>query len=394
MSEVSLLPARSRRKLLVFDTHPIQYRSPVFRELYGTHRDLKVFFFNEHFDATHWWFHEVGQIPRQQWRLPLLEGFPNETLHTASLGLRKSFLAFRRCLIEESPQAVLIYGYYQWEHWMLRLLTAELKIPLLFVGETFGEGKSMARRFLKRTLLSWFFSGVSQFITIGIKTRDHYRKRGIPASRLTFAKYCTDNTFFSVGAEQGRKLRREWRAKNSIPNEAMVLLFVGRLVDRKRPLDMLDIHRRLPHSKDLYTVIAGNGLLECELKERAAQEPSFRLLGFQDQHQVRNCYYGADLLVVPSRYESWGLVVNEAFSCGLPALVTEKCGVSGDLVTEDQTGYTFPVGDCAKAARIVDVLLSDRARLTRLGQSAREKVEGEYSIGQFAQAILLSLSRA
>src|SRR3954463_7600626 len=121
-------------RFLIFDTHPIQYRSPVFRLLYQRHADMKVWFFNDRFDGNHWWFHEVGKIPSQPFGVPLQDGFPSEVIGTAAMGLMTRWGVLSKLLDQEKPSRVAVYGYYLPEHWMLRLLCAAKKIPLIFVG--------------------------------------------------------------------------------------------------------------------------------------------------------------------------------------------------------------------------------------------------------------------
>src|SRR4051812_6131353 len=125
------------RRLLIFDTHPIQYRSPVFQDLASKHPGLKVYFFNDRFDGKRWWFHEVGKIPRQDFDVPMQRGFVNVTLGTYQMSWTATWRALAQILNDEKPTEVALYGYYQPEHWMLRLLCGWKRIPLIFVGETF-----------------------------------------------------------------------------------------------------------------------------------------------------------------------------------------------------------------------------------------------------------------
>ncbi|NDB75533.1 MAG: glycosyltransferase, partial [Verrucomicrobia bacterium] len=67
-------------------------------------------------------------------------------------------------------------------------------------------------------------------------------------------------------------------------------------------------------------------------------------VGFKNQSELPPFYAAADFLVLPSVSETWGLVVNEAMACGLPAIVSETVGCAPDLVTEGETGFTFPTG--------------------------------------------------
>ncbi|MCA9242258.1 MAG: glycosyltransferase family 4 protein [Planctomycetales bacterium] len=373
-------------KLFIFDTHPIQYRSPVFRALAAKVPGLKVFFFSENFDGRKWWFNEVGKIPSQNWNLELKEGFANEVLES-----RRGLFRFTRkvmgLLWKERPSAVLIYGWYLPEHWILWALCRVRGIPLIFVGETFSHGASRWRVRLKRVLHPLFFSGVRQFISIGKKTYDFYRSFNIARSQITEARYCVDTTFFSLPPDKSIGARVEKRTELGIPQNAFVLLFVGRLFERKRPWDLFSLYRRLKQHQNLHLVIVGNGPLEKDLLELRGPGERIHFAGFRDQAETRAMYHASDLLVVPSEFETWGLVINEAFASGLPALVTDTCGAANDLVIPGKTGFVYPVGNMEIAAALISPYIERPALAERLGENARERVVREYNVGQFAKAI-------
>ncbi|MBY0371500.1 glycosyltransferase family 4 protein [bacterium] len=379
-------------RLLIFDTHPIQYRSPVFGALAQREPSLKVLFFNSAFNGNQWWFQEVGKIPRQTWELPLQEGFDNDILQTEGLGFVRTYRKLKEALLREKPDRVAVYGYYLPEHWMLRWLCARLRIPLIFVGETFQGGDWSFRRMVKTPLRRFFFRGVSRFITIGEKTQAYYRGLGIAENRLIPAKYCIDHAFFNQSEETARKTREQWRLKWGIPDDAFVLLFVGRLFERKRPQDALCLQHALVREKNAYLVMVGNGPQEDFLKEQSYGIPRVIWTGFQNQAATRDAYYGADLLFVPSEFETWGLVVNEAAACGLPALITDTCGVAGDLVQHRETGFVYPCGHVGRALEYVRKVIAEPGLAKGLGAAARDKVRAQYNVGQFADAFVKAVT--
>jgi len=373
-------------KLFVFDTHPIQYRSPVFRELAQRMPDLRVFFFNEVFDGRKWWFHERGKIPKQTWEIQLQSGFASTVLNTAQTGVLRFFRETDRLLRQERPSAILVYGYYLPEHWALWWLAQSHRIPLIFVGETFSRDGGGVRKLLRDVLQPLFFRGVRRFISVGDRTHAFYRSFGVDPSRITPTKYCVDTSFFQLPEKTSQATRRRVRQELQIPDNAFVLLFVGRLFERKRPLDMIEIQNRLAHL-NVYTILVGNGPMESELKEKISGNPRIRAVGFKNQGETRDCYHASDLLVVPSVYETWGLVVNEANAAGIPALVTETCGTAGDLVISGETGEVIAVGDTRAAAQKIAELVSSEFRYQRLQKTAQKKVLTEYRIENFAEAI-------
>ncbi len=381
-------------RLLIFDTHPIAYRSPVFRALHESHGNMKVYFLSSGFDGGRWWFHETGKTAPQTQNPKLTEGFPNETLGTEKLGVGGTLKALHLILKNERPAAVLIYGYYLPDHWTLRWLTARMGIPLLFVGETFAATNGRARKLLRAPLRKYFFRGVSRFVAIGDRTAALYDSLGVPAERVDRAKYCADVSFFERSEAEARERRAKWRRSWSLGEEAFVLLFVGRLFERKRPLDAVALHKLLLTMKSVHTFIVGSGNLETAVRKAADGVSRLEVLGFKNRDELLDLYHGADLLIVPSEFETWGLVVNEAFAAGTPALVTSQCGVAGDLVIPGKTGFIFPVGALAEAARLVRAALKDRKRFEKVAAAARQKAGTEYRADQFAEVLKQSSQRA
>ena len=78
-----------------------------------------------------------------------------------------------------------------------------------------------------------------------------------------------------------------------------------------------------------------------------------------------------DVFVLPSIYEPRGAVINEAMACGLPVVVTDRCGSLGDIVQEGDNAFVYPAGDADALARALDALMDDALR-ARMGQRSRE----------------------
>ena len=81
------------------------------------------------------------------------------------------------------------------------------------------------------------------------------------------------------------------------------------------------------------------------------------MLGFRNQKEMPRIYSLADVVVLPSETETWGLVVNEAMSCGVPVVVSDKVGCAPDLIVPGVTGYRFPVGRVPALAEAMEKAL-------------------------------------
>src|SRR6185312_7450233 len=126
-----------------------------------------------------------------------------------------------------------------------------------------------------------------------------------------------------------------------------------------------------------YLLFAGDGELKPELERRIAAErlDRVKLLGFQSQAQLAALYELADLFVLPSERESWGLVVNEAMNAGRAIIVNDRIGAGADLVIGGENGFTYPVGEVEALATCLRSALRDPQRLAAMGSRSREIIE-------------------
>jgi glycosyltransferase involved in cell wall biosynthesis len=127
-----------------------------------------------------------------------------------------------------------------------------------------------------------------------------------------------------------------------------------------------------------FGVFAGDGemrdALIDEARDRGLQD-RVRFIGFVNQSGLPAVYASADLLVVPSEHEYLAYVVNEAFACGLPAIVTTACGPAGDMVIEGETGMVVSPRDPGSIAQALSKLEADPQLAERMGNNARRKVD-------------------
>jgi glycosyltransferase involved in cell wall biosynthesis len=138
------------------------------------------------------------------------------------------------------------------------------------------------------------------------------------------------------------------------------VLFAGKLVPFKRPLDLIAAAARLnQEGRDLGVLVAGAGLLETEVATSAktAAVPLY-MLGFCNQTEMPAAYAAADMLVLPSDgRETWGLVANESLACGRPVVLSEMVGAAPDLAADGLCGHVFPVGNVAALANAIAEIL-------------------------------------
>src|SRR5260370_2996132 len=219
---------------------------------------------------------------------------------------------------------------------------------------------------------------------------------GIPRDHVSLTGDCVDNDWWMAQSKQVDRaaVRASWGVS---PNDA-VIVFSAKLQQWKRPLDLLHAFAKanLPSAFLLY---AGTGPLRPQLKSEAASlgvASRVRFLGFVNQSPLPAVYASADLLVLPSEFEPFGLVVNEAMCCGCAAAASDRCGATRDLVAPVCPEFAFRCGDVDALAELIKKAFADPARLKELGRAALAYVQTwspERNIAVMFEAIQMATSR-
>ena len=112
-----------------------------------------------------------------------------------------------------------------------------------------------------------------------------------------------------------------------------------------------------------------------------------RFLGTLEQDALCKVYAAADVLVLPSRSEAWGLVLNEGMEFGLPVIASDSVGAVPDLLPEEENGFIVPVGDVKALGSALGRLMEDEALRRRMSEASRRIIEG-FTPERWAKGVL------
>jgi glycosyltransferase involved in cell wall biosynthesis len=365
--------------LAIVVSHPIQYYAPLFREL-AKRIELTVFFGH---GATPDDQAKAGFGVRFEWDVDLLSGYTHRFLR--NVAKRPSLDRFAGCdtpeigerLCEGRFDAVLVHGWYL-KSFLQALFAAKRQgLPVLVRGDSHLETpRSAVKRLAKSVAYPPFLRLFDAALHVGTRSRDYWTRYGYPASRLFFSPHCVDAAWFAARATQ--QARNALREQLGIDPKSKALLFAGKLVAFKRPLDVVSAAARLrTEGRNLCVLVAGAGPLESEMRAAAVTAGvPMHTLSFCNQTAMPSLYAAADVLVLPSERETWGLVANEALACGLPIVLSDAVGSAPDLVGDGLVGRVFPLGDVgALAAAIANVLDSPPSAVAIAAKSAAFSLE-------------------
>jgi glycosyltransferase involved in cell wall biosynthesis len=389
---------RGSVRLAIFVSHPIQYYAPMWRGLARTPGlEPVVHFFS---DVSVRGGRDAGFGVDVQWDIPLLEGYAHRFLARDGDPARAWSMRMsraKRLLREGRFDAVMVHGYTRPFERQVVVAGRRLGIRVVQRGEFTDtvplEGRGRLKSLFRDLYLRWFYSHISAFCYIGEEARAHLRRMGVGDDRMFFSPYSVDTELFE--AQRGSFDRAEERRRLGIGDRDVAVLFSGKLIPRKAPLLLIDALARIEERERVWLILLGDGELRHEVERRGREVFGDRLIvpGFVNQSQVGRFFVASDVFSLPSRFETWGLVVNEAMQFALPVVVGSKVLSHRDLVAPGITGFVHEDGDAVGLAAHLEALVGDPELRARMGRAAREHV-ARYDTAASVRGIVRALGLA
>ncbi|PFG73576.1 glycosyltransferase [Tepidiforma thermophila] len=290
------------------------------------------------------------------------------------------FVRGLRAFACSGPGYDLIHSHYWQSGWAGTILARQLRLPHVVMFHTLGEVKNRARfGEAEPTLRIRHERTIARRATAIVTASDHERQLleryyGADPARMHTVPCGIDLDLF-------RPLpRAEARASLGLPLDRPVLLWVGRLEKLKGLEILLDAVAGLERDDALLLIVGGDDRaapLRAELEAQARAlgiAGRVRFTGAVDHAALPRYYSAADVCVVPSFYESFGLVAVEAMACGTP-VVASRVGGLVSTVIDGVTGYLIPWRCPEPFAEKLDVLLANPELRANFGRAARASVE-------------------
>jgi glycosyltransferase involved in cell wall biosynthesis len=388
-----------RYKVLAVAAHPVQYMAPIFRRMAAEPQlDLQVAYCSMRGA-------EAALDPdfqtRVKWDVPLLDGYTWTEIPNKGSG-KESFFGLNnpglgKLIREGKFDAVLCFvGYVRASFWIARRAAKAASTAFLFGTDAHSlsprDGKTW-KVWFKRAFWPFLFRQADQLIAPSTGTVEMMKSLGIPAERINLTPYSVDNAWWK--AESAKVNRAAVRAQWGATSEQPVILFCAKLQPWKRPMDLLDAFADAALPEPLL-IFAGGGPQRAELETAAANRgirQRVKFLGFVNQTQLPALYSAADVMVLPSSYEPFAVVVNEAMCCGCPVIVSDQAGAARDLIAPVRPDFVFPVGNTQALAQALQSAFADREKLRDTGRRGFAYVES-HSPERLVAATLEAIRKA
>jgi glycosyltransferase involved in cell wall biosynthesis len=361
---------RIRRVALVTNI-PAPYRIPVYN-LIGleTGIDLHLVFCS-------------AREPNREWNLPALDR-PHHYLKESFVNFQGSYIHFNldvvRCLREIGPDVVVTTGFNPTH---LLAFAYALRRGCAHIPMTDGTVLSERKlSWLHRLIRRFVFRRSQAFVAAARAGLDIYRTYGCPEDSLFRSALCVDNAAFARHAGAAKRYD---------------LMFCGRIAAVKNPLFALQVAQATSRliGRSVSICFVGSGPLEEAVRSSAAAlseiEVTFR--GFAAQEELPRRYGECRVLLLPSVWDPWGVVANEACAAGIPVIASPFAGASGELVRDAISGFVRPL-DVDAWAEAAAQLLQDPDLYRRMSEAARSLAASDFSFDGAARGLVAAIRHA
>jgi len=376
----------AQKRIIFLLSHPVQYYSPLFVEIANQPElDLRVLYcsnenVNGHIDK--------GFGVEVKWDIPLLEGYNYKFMKNNSWkpsifngfwGLLnfRIFSELRNC-----RSSYLVINGWNYASYFLAVIAAKIfGLQLCLRGESPLNQELLRPKIillLRKIFFKYlFFKLFNYFFFIGIENKKFYEFYGVPARKLVFTPYSVDNERFAKEFEKYKNIKNELRREAGLPVNKVIILFSGKYIEKKRPMDLLKAYKELDNEESVL-VFLGDGELRNKMNDfiRLNKLKNVFLIGFKNQTELGKYYSMAHIFVLPSGPgETWGLVVNEAMNFGLPIILSDMVGCSPNLLHQKINGFGFNMGDIEEIKNKLKLLVINKYLRLEMGKNSKVIIE-------------------
>ena len=314
--------------------------------------------------------------------------FPKSNLPEKDISNREIDSLYKKNISSIKPDAIISVGWADRSYQRLLMYANSNNIPCIIVSDSIMKTENNKRRFfLKEILKKIILRGYSAAFVAGKESKDYLIKLGFNDERIFKPWNVVDNSFFEKSSSKLDK------------SEYKYFLCVSRLLERKNLFNLIKNFSNYQKEGGSWGLkIIGSGDLYLKLKnyvQKIKNNRKIEIINWLQIGDLVHYYKQASAFILPSYFDNWGLVVNEAISSGLPCIVSQNCGCAVDLIKNNETGFIFNPNknhELHKYMKKVENLTKDeQLKMVSLARNNLKNYDLDIFSKNFKKAIVFSI---
>jgi len=376
----------SKKKVALLTTIIAPYRIPCFNKVAESKDlDFDVFFYAEITKNREWKIYKE----KIKFNYTVLKG-----LHFCLKSKRTLHLNFGLAfhILRKKYDLIVIGGYDQPTAWEAFIFSKLLKTKIFLFGESTLKDQRSGN-WVYENLKRFLIKKSDGFLPAGKAAAEYFKHLGANSDKIFIAPFPAIHGFLKKEFLRLSACKKELKIKKGYSN--ITILFSGRFVHRKGILYLIKAYVKLKEERqDICLVLLGDGpekeKYENYCKENKIDNVFFE--GFIQQEDLPQYYASADIFVLPSLSEPWGLVINEAMAFGLPVISTDAAGATYDLVKDGKNGFVVRAGEETDLYKALKILCNNQELRKKMGRESLKIIE-DYTPEKWAQSFIYAVNR-
>ena len=303
-----------------------------------------------------------------------IHDYPYELLHDGvyeDTTLLYRFFQVAKRLLTYNPDVINLPGYYEPAmvliHFLARLMGIKV---ILSIDSTENDNPS---KWYTELIKKIIIKNADGFFCYGTLAADYMLKLGAKPEEILMRRNSVNNDLVKEIFDQ-YKMSNDYRLeRNKLPTNNFI--YVGRFLEIKNIRRLIEAFKALKDNKNWGLILVGDGPMKSEIEQLVKGEETINIFPPQDWRGVPEKMALAEVLILPSYSEPWGLVTNEAMVCQMPVIVSNKAGSSADLVKETENGFTFDPYDVKDLTEKMQYFIDNPEAVSQMGLRSVELIK-------------------
>ena len=357
------------KRVLYITNLPVPYKLAFFKEL-GKYINLTVAFERR-----------AASNRNADWLSSNVDGFNAIFLKGIKIGMEDGFCPEICKIIKEKKFDDIIVAAYHTPTGMLATTYMKLKKIPFYISTEGGFIKN--DNSIKRIIKTFFMSGAKGYFSTGKLIDDYLMYYGAKKNIIYRYPFSSINEYEILDCPLTQSQKDKLKEELGIYEEK-IILGVGQFIERKGWDILFEAAKKMPDSIGIY-IIGGKATEEYILYKEKNNLKHLHFLEFKQKDVLKKYYYSANIFILPTREDIWGLVINEAMASGLPVVTTDRCIAGLEMIIQNKNGYIIPVNNTEILVETVEKLFSNFNKEIDMEKACLD-IAHEYTIEKMAKA--------